>query len=204
MDNEIKKIIANSYNKNSEYRNHNNITDWKMDEVNNFIMKMNALKFKSILDLGAGSGVFAGYFKDKGFSVKCIDISEGMINLCLKRGLDAEVMDFYNMTFKDQSFQSIWSMNSLLHVPKVSLKSVFNEIKRVLKNDGIFYLGFYGGRNSEGIWKEDIYKPSRYFSFYDDDEIKRIIREIFVIEKFKSKDVKQDGYRYQSMLLRKT
>lgn len=203
MDNNIKKIIAGSYNKNSQYRDNNRIADWKKDEVNYFIKKMNELKINNILDLGAGSGIFGKYFEDKEFNVKCIDISEGMINLCLNRGLDAKVMDFYDMTFENNSFEAIWSMNTLLHVPKKSLKIILKEIKRVLKDDGIFYMGLYGGRSSEGIWENDFYEPHRYFSFYEDEEIKEIISEIFEIDEFKSRYGIRDGFSFQSMILKK-
>lgn len=40
---------------------------------------------ESLLDLGCGSGIFSHYFNSKGFDVTGVDISQGMIDHCLKK-----------------------------------------------------------------------------------------------------------------------
>lgn len=114
-------------------------------------------------------------------------------------------MSFYNLNFPDQHFDSIWALNCLLHVPKDDIKDVLNELKRVLKPSGLFYLGVYGGENSEGIWKEDHYTPKRFFSFYDDESLEELLSEIFLIEYFEvvSKEIVGGKYHFQSVISRK-
>ncbi len=52
-----------------------------------------------ILDIGCGAGSHSLYLHEKGFEVKSIDISEGAIDTCKKRGLKhAEVLDFKDET----------------------------------------------------------------------------------------------------------
>ncbi|WDV48117.1 hypothetical protein PV797_10565 [Clostridiaceae bacterium M8S5] len=62
-----------------------------------------------------------------------------------------------------------------------------------MKPKGLFYLGLYGGENSEGIWEEDFYEPKRFFSFYEDNDIKKLIERYFQIECFESFAVEKNG-----------
>jgi hypothetical protein len=48
----------------------------------------------------------------------------------------------------------------MLHVRKADLGFVLEEIKNVLNPSGLFFMGVYGGEDSEGIWEDDIYSSS--------------------------------------------
>ncbi|MBU2939645.1 class I SAM-dependent methyltransferase [Lacinutrix sp. C3R15] len=64
-------------------------------------LEQKALQVSSgkILDVGAGAGSHSLYLQEKGFEVKAIDISEGAIEVCKKRGIKkAEVKDVLNET----------------------------------------------------------------------------------------------------------
>ncbi|MDO6598305.1 class I SAM-dependent methyltransferase [Oceanihabitans sp. 2_MG-2023] len=59
----------------------------------------------SVLDVGAGAGSHSLYLQEKGFTIKAIDISEGAITVCKKRGIiKAEVKAILNET---QTFDTI-------------------------------------------------------------------------------------------------
>jgi Holliday junction resolvasome RuvABC ATP-dependent DNA helicase subunit len=45
-------------------------------------------------------------------------------------------------------------------------------------------MGVYGGYNFEGAWDEDPYSPNRFFSFYQDEEIKEVVSKEFEIIRF--------------------
>lgn len=203
MDEQIKSIISQSYNENAKLRDSNIIVDWKQVELDKFITYSKQISEFKLLDMGAGSGIYAEYFKNQGLNVNCIDISEGMINLCNKKGLKAEVMDFYDLRYEDSSFDGVWSLNTLLHVPKSSIEIVLKEVKRVLKEGGVFYLGIYGGESSEGIWKNDFYEPKRYFSFYTDSELLTLLRRYFHIEVFESIEIGSKEFEFQSVVMTK-
>lgn len=182
MSDNIKNIIRASYNKNAALRS-DEIPEWKDREVHRILSRIDS-NGVSLLDLGAGSGIFAEYFANKGMDVLCIDLSKSMIELCRARNLKAEVMDFYDLKIEDNSFDLIWSFNTLLHVPKKDIHIVLKEVKRVLKKNGIFYLGMYGGKCHEGIWENDTYEPKRFFSFYKKDELLAIIQDYFRVIEF--------------------
>lgn len=132
-----------------------------------------------------------------------VDLSEEMVRLCKQKGLRARVMDFYELDFADRSFDAVYAMNCLLHVPKAQLPDVLTEIKRVLKPGGLFYLGLYGGMDTDGIWEQDAYEPKRYFAMYTDEDIQGIIECYFQIEDFHTRDMGEGAPHFQSMLLRK-
>ncbi|MFZ6026907.1 MAG: class I SAM-dependent methyltransferase [Chloroflexota bacterium] len=73
-----------------------------------------------------------------------IDLSPEMVRLCRQKGLATSVMDMAELDFSPASFGAI-AMNSLLHLPKTALPGVLRQIHRVLKPDGLFYLGVHGG-----------------------------------------------------------
>lgn len=80
-------------------------------------------------------------------------------------------------------------MNSLLHVPKPDLLHVLNEIDSVLNENGLFYMGVYGGIDTESNYINEISDVPRYFSYYSEYKLKEILGDIFEIIEFKQMDV---------------
>lgn len=203
IDEGIKKNLRLSYDKKGQYREESEIQKWKLAEIDKVLGYMKKEDRTSLLDLGSGPGKQGRIFKDNGAEVTCIDISKEMIRFCREKGLNGYVMDFYNLVFGDESFDVAWSMNTLLHVPRNSIGGVLKNIKRVLKPNGIFYFGAYGGYNFEGVWEDDFYNPKRFFTFYGDSEIKEIVSEYFDVIEFNTIPIEEREVHYQSLILRK-
>jgi SAM-dependent methyltransferase len=204
LDNELKNNIKTSYNSNSRLRDKSAIEKWKLNELDWFSSQFERTEGLKLLDVGAGSGQHSSYLQSRGFDVQCIDNSTEMVNLCRSRNIPASLMDFYNIEFPKESYDAVWSMNALLHVPKKSLPIVLENIRRVLKPSGLFYLGLYGGYNSEAIWEEDPYSPKRFFSFFAHEDIQRQLGMYFEIMEFKVVEMAGMTVDFQSMILRKT
>ncbi len=204
MDEGIKNIIKESYDKNARLRDRSDIVQWKIDEMEKFCGYLARENKNSLLDLGAGAGQYGKFFENKGMRVTCADISTEMITACKEKGLEAYVMDFYAMDFGGRQFDAVWAQNSLLHVPKASLGIVLQNIKRFLKQDGLLYMGVYGGRNSEGVWEKDTYSPKRFFSFFDDKTIKKMVEQHFCIVNFDTVQLGEEDLHYQALILRNT
>jgi len=201
MDN-YKKNIIESYNKYATHRDKKEIDPWKMMEVNKFEKVLEDEGLRTLLDLGAGPGLYGSYFQLKAYKVTCLDISKEMVKLCKDKNLQAEVMDFYHMAYKDDAWDAIWSMNSLLHVPKANMRQVLGEIKRVTRADGYIYIGRYGGKSSEGVWEDDSYQPPRFFSFYSDHEWKMLLEKYFTIIDFQTVETGDPGLHFQSAIVK--
>jgi len=98
-----------------------------------------AKKNSKILDLGCGNGRLFEILKEKGVSYIGIDNSKQLINLAKKKYPKAQffVGSALNLPFKDNSFDSIYSMAVLHLIPSKQSRLLFlKEAKRVLKKNG--------------------------------------------------------------------
>lgn len=202
MSNEMKLQLAKAYDADALRRAGSSTAEWKVQERKRFTERMREERKRTILEIGAGTGKDSEFFRDQGFDVRCTDLSEEMVRQCKERGLEAAVMDFYDLRFSDQSFDAVYAMNCLLHVPKSELGQVLEEIKRVLKAGGLLFMGVYGGVESEGIWEEDWCEPKRLFSFYTDESIQAAVRPFFDIESFGTVPLETGQPHFQSLYLR--
>ncbi len=88
----------------------------------------------SILEIGAGAGWQAKMFAEKGFAVQAIDIEASSYR-------DTRVWpvidyDGKTLPFPDAHFDAVYTSHVLEHVP--DLRGFFNEVRRVLRPNGIF------------------------------------------------------------------
>ena len=201
--NPMRDNLILSYNRQAEQRNKNDIEDWKAIERAEFLALLKSEEKESLLEIGAGHGRDSLFFQENGFQVTCIDLAPEMVKLCQQKGLNARVMDMMNLAFPDHSFDAVYALNSLLHLPKKELPTVLQNIRRVLKENGLFFLGVYGGFDFEGIWETDSYTPKRFFSFHSDEGLKQIVTESFTLLSFKQITSGDRDLHFQSLILRK-
>lgn len=203
MISETKEILRQSYNKYAQEREKSEIQEWKLKLRDSFLKLLLKEGKNTLLDIGAGVGRDSKYFMNYSIKVMAIDLSEEMIKLCQEKGIEAQQLDFYNIHQLGKKFDAVWSMNSLLHVEKANLEVVFEEIRNALNPLGLFFMGVYGGEDSEGIWEDDIYTPHRFFSFFSDENIKKVVSNYFEIISFER--IETGGkYYFQSIIMRKS
>lgn len=195
--------LAKAYDIDAHRRVNSTPTEWKINERERFLNLLVQENSSSLLEIGAGTGTDGIYFKESGLDVHCIDLSTEMIRYCKERGLNAQIMDFYNLDFDDHSFHAVYALNCLLHVPKADIHKVLKEINRVIKPEGLFYMGVYGGIDSEGIWMEDSFEPKRYFASYIDDSLRTLVGQHFQEVYFNTIPLKEGSFHFQSVILKK-
>ncbi|GIJ75986.1 hypothetical protein Xph01_04180 [Micromonospora phaseoli] len=101
-----------------------------------------------LLEIGAGTGQDGVYFQQESFTVVATDLSPVMVEHCRAKGIEAHVMDFLHLDFPAGSFDAVFAMNCLLHVPNHDLPAVLAAIRAVLRPGGLFFVGVYGGNES--------------------------------------------------------
>ena len=95
-----------------------------------------------VLDAGCGNGQVFHIFKDKDVDYFGIDTSVEMIKLCRERFKDFpraqfEVGDLLNINFPDNSFNAVYCIASMHHIPSNELRiRTISELYRVLKPEG--------------------------------------------------------------------
>ncbi|MFA6338752.1 MAG: class I SAM-dependent methyltransferase [Candidatus Paceibacterota bacterium] len=153
-----------------------------------FFDKFAELVKGKVLDVGSGPGRDGLILKQKGLEVVCLDASEVMVKFCEEKGLKAVLGDFNDLPFENDSFDGVWAYTSLLHIPKAEISQPIEEIKRVLKDGGIFGIGMIEGE-TEGYRESSGINMPRWFSFYTKLEIEELFQkhgfEIVYFNQFK-------------------
>jgi SAM-dependent methyltransferase len=146
------------------------------------------------------SGLF---FQQQGLDVICTDLSPELVERCRRGGLQAFQMDFLHLNFPARSFDAMFAMNCLLHVPRNDLVRVLMALREVIRPGGLFYLGQYGGSDLEGSSLDDHYEPERFFSFLSEASITRAAAEGFDVLNYKRIEIEDWENFYQALILRR-
>jgi len=205
MSDGLRDRLRSSYAGRVEQRAADAYPAWKRSERDRFLMHLRRAGARRLLEVGAGTGRDAAFFRDRGIDVVCVDLSSEMVAHCRGKGLDAREMDIVDLRFPDVAFDAAYSFNSLLHLPKVEFRAALQEIGRVLRPNGLFYLGQYGGIDREEVWEDDDYVPKRFFSFYSDEQLLERAGALFDVVSFHRVRLKPEDGRlhFQSLLLRR-
>ena len=196
---DVVPALRASYDKGATQRDAMIKQQFKLDERAAFLDRLRAAEAKSLLEVGAGTGQDSVFFQDEGLDVVAIDVSPEMVARCRVKGVEAYERDFLNMGFEAETFDAVYAMNCLLHVPNKDLPEVLRAISTVLKLGGLFFLGLWGGPSREGIYPHDDQEPKRFFAWRTDAEIFTYAREVFEIIDFHT--VADEPRHFQSLTL---
>ncbi|MDV3427479.1 MAG: class I SAM-dependent methyltransferase, partial [Bacillota bacterium] len=104
---------------------------------------------KTVLDCGAGGDLPPlSLFYEYGFRTQGIEFSTDQIKKAEKyaeknnQHLNIEQGDMRKLRFKNETFSFVYSYNSVFHMTKDDVLKSVNEMKRVLKKDGLFFINF--------------------------------------------------------------
>jgi len=188
---DFKENIKSFYNAEAELRNSDSVkADWKIQVREMFCKLIKSENKKTLLELGAGAGYDSQYFMDNDLKVMAVDISSEMVKNCREKGIEAYEIDFYNLSSVKKKFDCIYAVNTLLHVPKTDLNHVLSEINLVLETSGLFYMGLYGGRDTENEFvRSEVSDVPRLFALHSEDYLKPTLENKFDILNFETIDV---------------
>lgn len=201
---QVTKDLLLSYNDEmAKSRDETEKEDWKLAERQYFLDLLKQEHKQTLLEVGAGTGTDSLFFQNNGLRVTCTDLSPAMIRLCREKGLAAYVMDFLHLDFPHASFEAIYAMNCLLHVPTDDLPAVLQKLRDLLCPGGLFFLGVYGGFEEEGPHADDWHRPPRFFAHHTDDFMREVTGRFFEVVSFKAIALEKRRWHFQSMILRR-
>lgn len=205
--NDYQHVIASlrkSYNrKMAEQRDQTEKEPWKAVERQQFLSLLQQEHKTSLLEIGAGTGRDSLFFQEQGLHVTSTDLSPAMVELCRKKGLQAYVMDFLNLDFPSGSFDAIYALNCLLHVPTHDLPAVLQKLHDLLRPGGLFFIGVYGGHEQEGLHDNDWHDPPRFFAHHTDEFMQQATAPYFDLVSFKAIPIENQTWHFQAMVLRR-
>jgi SAM-dependent methyltransferase len=190
-----------AYDGRAEWRDQQDKAPWKLAERELFAGRLLADGGGRLLEIGAGPGHDSAYFASHGLNVVATDLSPAMVALCRAKGLDAHVRDFLHLGFPAGSFDAVYALNCLLHVPNADLPEVLAAVRAVLRPGGWFFLGTHGGDGGEGPLSDDSHEPPRFFSRRTDAQILRLAGAYFSVFDFHV--IASDQMHFQSLTLRR-
>lgn len=154
---------------------------------------------KRILDLGAGGNCPPlAIFKEHGYETHGIEISEKQIELARefekKHNLNLGIKkgDMLNTGFEDDSFEYVYSFNSVFHMSKKQVGEAIKEMRRITKTGGFVFVNFastndmratQGRKEAEGeTWLVE-HGEEVLHSFFDENEPKKYFEGFEVLYK---------------------
>lgn len=149
---------------------------WK-EEFDRFSL---CLRGRTVLEIGAGGGRDAALFLREKYSYLGIDASRGLLKVARRNNPTGTFrqMNLFRMTFPAHSFDGVWTMATLLHVPRRRLPKVLQSIHRLLVPHGVLAVSIKEKeRVDEAIIEQNKYGGvSRFFAFYRKTEFLRLLR----------------------------
>jgi SAM-dependent methyltransferase len=172
---------------------------FKLDERAAFLDRLRAVEADTLLEIGAGTGQDSVFFRDEGMRVVAVDLSPAMVERCRAKGLEAYARDFLHLGFAPESFDAVYALNCLLHVPNADLADVLLAVRTVLKPGGLFFVGQWGGSAYEGPLENDTQVPPRFFAFRTHAEIFDFVNASFEVLDFHT--IEHDALHFQCLTL---
>ena len=172
---------------------------FKLDERAVFLDRLLITEARSLLEIGAGTGQDAVFFAEAGLDVTAVDLSPEMVRKCQEKGLEASVRDIKHLNFPPESFDAVFTVNCLLHVPNEDLPEALREVRSVLRPGGLLFVGLWGGESAEGIKDDDDHEPKRFFSSRSDRELFDQLSRFFEVIEFHT--IGDGQFHFQSATL---
>lgn len=165
-----------------------------------FIMYCNDTTMnKKVLDCGAGGdfpplSLFSEYgYETHGIEFNSKQLEEANIYASIKgHNLNIEQGDMRKLNFENESFSFVYSYNSVFHMTKADVLKSINEMKRVLKPEGLLFVNFLTtkdhrcgtgvaiGKNQYNQMDDDI--PVIH-SYFEEDEPEKYFENMEILYK---------------------
>ncbi|SHK34947.1 Methyltransferase domain-containing protein [Anaerocolumna jejuensis DSM 15929] len=161
---------------------------------------------KTVLDCGAGGDCPPlSLFSEYGYLTQGIEFSTSQLEEAEKyakkknQNLNIEQGDMRKLKFADETFSFVYSYNSVFHMKKEEVLKSVNEMKRVLKKDGLFFVNFLtvkdfrcgqGGNLGDNQYEQLDDNMPVIHSYYEEEEadvyfkdMKILFKETRVVER---------------------
>ena len=194
--------LIESYEKHAYQRESSTTDEFKERERSEFLKLLKEEQRRTILEIGCGPGRDAQFFQSQGLQVLAVDNAPTMVKLTAEKGVPAQVLDCYDLDQINETFDAVYTLNCLLHIPKKDIGHIFNLITTRLNGNGLMYLGLWGEENFEGVLEQDTYEPKRFFSFWEPETLLEAVQQSFKLEYYRKLNPR-DGVTFNSIIARK-
>lgn len=180
---QAKEKIIKCYNKTAEKYNLNFADELSKKPFDRLMLEGFAFENKDgkrVADLGCGPGQTTKFLKKAGITnVRGIDISPVMIKKArsVNPGIKFETGDMLALKYKNEFFDSAIAFYAIVNFDYKNVKKAFEEINRVLKQEGQFLFSFHIGEKKvhlDSFLNENV---DIDFYFFNTDKIINLLKK---------------------------
>ena len=156
-----------------------------------------------LVDVGSGPGLDTEAWHRDGFEVVGLDLAHRNVALMQERRLVGVAGSLYNLPFRTDSFDALWSMSTFVHVPDERFDEAITEMLRVVPPGALLAIGTWGGLDFEGVREFGDLRPYRFFSLRSHDRWRQLLAEhgeLVSLDTFESSG--SHGWEYQFAVVR--
>lgn len=157
-------------------------------------------KTRALLEIGTGAGRDIRALAATGLEVVGVDLSIAQARLAKAAGALQAVASVRQLPFRDSSFDAVWTMSTLMHIPNSAISNALGELRRVLSPRAVAAIGVWGGPDIEDYGGHP--NAGRLFSRRSDDTWRRLLNEFGEIQEYQKWYEHQDDFWYQWALVR--
>src|SRR5688572_14225839 len=103
----IRNDLRTAYNAAAEERDARPPEPWKIEERERYLELLKDEGARTLLEVGAGTGVMGAWFAAQGLKVVATDLSPVMVEHCRAKGFEAYEMEFLTLKF-DEPFDAVF------------------------------------------------------------------------------------------------
>lgn len=199
----ISADLAAYYDDEAEARAERPIDPERVARRVRFVERCRAGGIDSVLDVGMGPGRDAMAFRSTGLRAVGLDRAHESARLALRDGVPAIQGSLYDLPVRTDSFDALWTMSTLVHVPDSRFDEALGELFRAVRCGGLIAIGTWGGRDHEGVIDSDSDQPDRFFSLRTHENARRMLGAHGDVIEFETwGGAGSHGWEYQFAVLR--
>jgi SAM-dependent methyltransferase len=130
-----------------------------------------------ILEIGSSSGRDATYIRARGYKVTCSDALSGFVDHLKQQGHDALQLNLLTDPIA-QIYDLIIAAAVLVHFTRAETEDALTKIFNALSDQGRLSLTLKIGIGEEWAAKNRRDMPPRYFSYWQEDDIRLILAQV--------------------------
>jgi SAM-dependent methyltransferase len=201
---EVEAALAAFYDQEGDERSSRPIDPRRVAARDAFLDSLSTGARRSILEIGSGPGRDATAFIDAGHRYVAIDLSIEHARRCQTRGAHVALASARGLPFPAASFDAVWTMSTLMHVPDSAIGVALAEVSRVLRSGGTAAIGVWGGPDVEDHSNDDVRqgRPPRLFSRRSSERWKSMLAVVGTVEEFETWGG-DDDFFYQWAVVRR-
>lgn len=201
---EVDAELAAYYDQEGDERLRRPIAPERLAARERMLASLSADGPRSVLEVGPGPGRDAGAFLAAGHRYAAVELSMEHARRCRTTGAPVVRATVRRLPFRGHSFDVVWTMSALMHVPNQAISAALSELARVLRPEGVAAIGVWGGPDVEDYGTEDrpVGKPRRLFSRRSDETWRTMLSQLGAVEDY-DRWGSDDDFFYQYALVRR-